>query len=220
MWHSAWLQEHCGCRHGSLLTRILHNGYGGVALFEVAIRCATGSASGLWQAPMIDSEHCKTLRRFEQLRHLHELTFSCYRRKPLLTNAAWRAVLARSLQAACNTERFALAAFVCMPEHVHLLVCPLSAEAKVSRLLARTKQPVSKQIRQILEIQQSPRPNELTVVERPGKSCFRFWQEGAGFDRNVFSSAAHSPRPRMVSSLRNSNRACPISKALAEPVAH
>ena len=139
---------------------------------------------------MMDSEHRKTLRRFEQLRHLHELTFSCYRRKPLLTNAAWRAVLARSLQAACNTERFALAAFVCMPEHVHLLVCPLSAEAKVSRLLARTKQPVSKQIRQILEIQQSPRPNELTVVERPGKSCFRFWQEGAGFDRNVFSFAA------------------------------
>ena len=139
---------------------------------------------------MMDSEHRKTLRRFEQLRHLHELTFSCYRRKPLLTNAAWRAVLARSLQAACNTERFALAAFVCMPEHVHLLVCPLSAEAKVSRLLARTKQPVSMQIRQILEVQQSPLLKELMVVERPGKTCFRFWQEGAGFDRNVFSSPA------------------------------
>ena len=168
----------------------------------------------------MDSEHRKTLRRFEQLRHLHELTFSCYRRKPLLTNAAWRMLLARSLQAACDTERFALVAFVCMPEPVHLLACPRSAEAKVSRLLARTKQPVSKQIRQILEVQQSPLLNELTVVERPGKSCFRFWQEGSGFERNVFSYAAHSPRPRMVASHRNSNRACPVSKALAEPVAH
>jgi putative transposase len=30
----------------------------------------------------------------------------------------------------------------------------------------------------------------LTVRERPGKECFRFWQEGPGFDRNLFSSDA------------------------------
>jgi len=40
---------------------------------------------------MMDSEHRKTLRRFEQLRHLHELTFSCHRRQPWLTNDTWRA---------------------------------------------------------------------------------------------------------------------------------
>lgn len=31
---------------------------------------------------------------------------------------------------------------------------------------------------------------KLTVRERPGKYCFRFWQEGPGFDRNIFSSEA------------------------------
>ncbi len=30
----------------------------------------------------------------------------------------------------------------------------------------------------------------LTVRERPGKECFRFWQEGPGFDRNLFSPDA------------------------------
>jgi putative transposase len=138
----------------------------------------------------METEHRKTLRRFEQFRHLHELTFSCYRRKPLLTNNSWRNSLARSLDLACEAECFALVAFVFMPEHVHLLVCPAAAEAKVSRLLARIKQPVSKQIRQSLQAVQSSLLNQLTVLERPGKTCFRFWQEGAGFDRNLFSATA------------------------------
>ena len=30
----------------------------------------------------------------------------------------------------------------------------------------------------------------LTVRERPGKTAFRFWQEGAGYDRNLRSPAA------------------------------
>ncbi|MCB9855909.1 MAG: hypothetical protein H6818_09510 [Phycisphaerales bacterium] len=25
----------------------------------------------------------------------------------------------------------------------------------------------------------------LTIRERPGATCFRFWQEGPGFDRNI-----------------------------------
>jgi putative transposase len=32
----------------------------------------------------------------------------------------------------------------------------------------------------------------LTVQERPGKTCFRLWQEGAGFDRNVYTAEAIS----------------------------
>jgi putative transposase len=35
-----------------------------------------------------------------------------------------------------------------------------------------------------------PLGEQLTVQERPGKTCFRFWQEGPGFDRNIFSRAA------------------------------
>jgi putative transposase len=36
----------------------------------------------------------------------------------------------------------------------------------------------------------SPLCDKLTVRERPGKTCFRFWQEGAGYDRNLTSPSA------------------------------
>ena len=32
--------------------------------------------------------------------------------------------------------------------------------------------------------------NRLTIRERPGKTTFRFWQEGPGFDRNLYSTKA------------------------------
>jgi len=31
---------------------------------------------------------------------------------------------------------------------------------------------------------------KLTVLERPGKTCYRFWQADPGFDRNLFSPEA------------------------------
>lgn len=136
--------------------------------------------------------HRKQVRHYEQARHLHELTFSCDKRKPLLTNDVWRKILAAALTKACLEEQFRLIAFVFMPEHVHLLVLPENPQSKVSRLLARTKQPASKQIRELLEANDSDMVRQLTVQERPGKFCFRFWQEGPGFDRNLFSAEAVS----------------------------
>ena len=32
--------------------------------------------------------------------------------------------------------------------------------------------------------------DQLTVQERPGKFCFRFWQEGPGYDRNLNTPAS------------------------------
>ena len=136
--------------------------------------------------------HRKQLQRFEQFLHLHELTFSCFHRKPLLTDETRLRIVARSVESACQDEHFQLAAFVIMPEHIHLLVRPQRPDSSVSRFLARLKQPASKQIRTILETEGSPLLNELTVQERPGKLCFRFWQEGAGFDRNLYTPAAVS----------------------------
>ena len=97
-----------------------------------------------------------------------------------------------SLGQACQEEGFDLVAFVLMPKHVHLLVLPKSPDSKVSRLLARTKQPTSKQIKGLLVEAGSSLVEKLTVQERPGKFCFQFWQEGPGFDRNIFSVDALS----------------------------
>jgi putative transposase len=134
--------------------------------------------------------HRKTVKHFDVLGHLHEITFSCYARKQLLTDDAWRGMLAKSIDSASHSEGFELIAFVFMPEHVHLLVIPGNANSKISRWLARVKQPFPKQIKEILEASHSPLLSAHTVRERPGKFCFRFWQEGSGFDRNLYSPQA------------------------------
>src|SRR5262249_10628182 len=47
-----------------------------------------------------------------------------------------------------------------------------------------------KEIKTSLAETGSPLLERLTVRERPGKFCFRFWQEGSGFDRNLFAPSA------------------------------
>jgi len=42
----------------------------------------------------------------------------------------------------------------------------------------------------VLAERRDPLLDRLTVRERPGKWCFRFWQEGTGFDRNLFGRRA------------------------------
>jgi putative transposase len=109
---------------------------------------------------------------------------------PLLTNDSWRQILARCIEAAGEETGMEMVGFVFMPEHVHLLVYPTAPNPSISRYLARIKQPFSKQIKSLLAKRSSRLFRELTVLERPGKKCFRFWQEGPGFDRNIFSPEA------------------------------
>ncbi len=111
---------------------------------------------------------------------------------PLLTNDTWREKLARCVEAAGKETTIELVGFVFMPEHVHLLVYPKTPNPSISLYLARIKQPFSKQIKDILVGQRSRLLLKLTVRERPGKECFRFWQEGPGFDRNLYSPEAIS----------------------------
>jgi REP element-mobilizing transposase RayT len=63
--------------------------------------------------------HRKTVRHDHEVGHLRELTFSCHRRMPLLTNDAWRQRLARCVEAACKEAAMELAGSVVMPEYVH-----------------------------------------------------------------------------------------------------
>ena len=151
--------------------------------------------------------HRKLVRHYHEPGDFHELTFSCYRRMPLLSNDVWRERLPRSIESSCAESSFELVAFVYMPEHLHLLVYPKTREPKIGRFLARLKQPFSKEIKRILINSRSSLLDKLTVRERPGKHCFRFWQEGPGFDRNVYppkffkhlSTTFTTPRPSVDS---------------------
>jgi putative transposase len=97
--------------------------------------------------------------------------------------------LARCLDAAGAELEIQLAAFVFMPEHVHLLVVPTGNDPIIDQYLARIKQPFSKWVKQELLESKSLLVDKLTVRERPGKSSFRFWQEGPGYDRNLTTPA-------------------------------
>jgi REP-associated tyrosine transposase len=134
--------------------------------------------------------HRKLVRHDHEPGDLHELTFSCYRRMPLITNDAWRKLLCQSIDRAVESWSYRLVAFVLMPEHVHLLVLPTTKVVKVDRFLSAIKQPHSVRIKEILEENQSPLLERLTVQERPGKTSFRYWQEGPGYDRNLSTERA------------------------------
>jgi putative transposase len=129
--------------------------------------------------------HRKRVKHYHEPGDVHELTFSCYTRQRLLTNDTWRQQLAGCIDAAGDEFEMRLAAFVFMPEHVHLLVVPMNPEPAIDDYLARIKQPFSKWVKQQLSDVRSPLLKRLTVEERPGKTCFRFWQEGPGYDRNL-----------------------------------
>jgi putative transposase len=129
--------------------------------------------------------HRKLIKHYHESGDLHELTFSCFKRQPLLTNDAWREQLAHCIDAAGEEHEMQLAAFVLMPEHVHLLVVPTGSEPAIDLYLARIKQPFSKWVKQRLVDVKSSLIDRLSVEERPEKTCFRFWQEGPGYDRNL-----------------------------------
>lgn len=62
----------------------------------------------------------KRLKRIYGFGHLHFITFSCYRRLPLLASSRARNVFVRVLDQVRKEYGFKLVGYVVMPEHVHL----------------------------------------------------------------------------------------------------
>lgn len=107
--------------------------------------------------------HRKRVKHFHQPGDFHELTFSCYRRLPLLTNDCWRTELTNCINQAGEELRFELVAFVYMPEHVHLLVFPLIDEPDIAGYLSSVKQPLSKFVKSKLKDSDSTLLQKLTI---------------------------------------------------------
>jgi REP-associated tyrosine transposase len=107
--------------------------------------------------------HRKRVRHFDEPGDFHELTFSCHRRLPLLTNDVWRDMLGVSIARAVERHGYRLAAFVFMPEHVHLLVYPTAGAWPIEKLLKAIKRPYSYRIKRLLATSRSPLPGKLTV---------------------------------------------------------
>jgi REP-associated tyrosine transposase len=103
------------------------------------------------------------LRRFQQTRGLHFITFSCYRRAPLLATPHACCMFERILERVRQWYGLYVTGYVIMPEHVHLLV----SEPERGRLsVALQKQVTSHQLK------------------RPGTAAF--WQ-ARYYDFNVWT---------------------------------
>ena len=62
------------------------------------------------------------LQRYYGAHHLHFITWSCYRRQPLLRSARRRDCLVDILEQVRRKYRSVVVGYVVMPEHVHLLM--------------------------------------------------------------------------------------------------
>jgi putative transposase len=62
------------------------------------------------------------LKRYQQTRQSHFVTFCCYHRRPLLTTDESRHTFEAALERVRRAFRLRVFAYVIMPEHVHLLL--------------------------------------------------------------------------------------------------
>src|ERR1700686_397731 len=78
--------------------------------------------SGLHVGSWVGSVMPKNLKRYYGRGDLHFVTFSGYRRIPLLRTTGARDVFVKAMGAIRDRYKFSLVGYVVMPEHVHLLL--------------------------------------------------------------------------------------------------
>jgi putative transposase len=123
------------------------------------------------------------LRRHYGQGDLHFVTFSCYRRRPLLGTARARDRFVKILDEVRRRHAFRLVGYVVMPEHVHLLMSE-PAKKNPSKILQVLKQKVAR------ALLGKPRASSSAQLSLPFDEG---WTEGAHFwqrrfyDFNVWS---------------------------------
>jgi putative transposase len=125
----------------------------------------------------------KGLRRYYGRGELHFVTFSCYRRLPLLGTARARTLFLRELARVRREYQFCLVGYVVMPEHVHLLMGE-PKKGTPSTVLQMLKQRVSRKMRK--KKGQVPQGQLRIPFPRFVGELSRFWQERF-YDFNVYS---------------------------------
>ena len=64
-------------------------------------------------------------------------------------------------------------------------VVPGTDASRIDELLKASKRPFSYRIKRLLQQSGSTLLESLMIRQRPGIECFRYWQEGPGYDRNL-----------------------------------
>lgn len=127
----------------------------------------------------------KGLKRHYGQGHFHFITFSCFRRLPLLGRAHARTVFVRILGDVRTKYNFKVVGYVVMPEHVHLLISEPS-QGTPSTVMQVLKQRVSRRLRQ-RKRRRNPGQLRLWSGGISGNGLRSFWQRRF-HDFNVFTS--------------------------------
>ena len=126
------------------------------------------------------------LKRIYGQRHLHFITFSCYRRLPLLKTARARDIFVKELSRVRDEMVFRLVGYVVIPEHVHL---PISEpkEGTPSTVLQKLKLRVARKLRRRGRRQGATQLRLPLPIEETGEPVRAFWQ-ARFYDFNVYTS--------------------------------
>jgi putative transposase len=125
----------------------------------------------------------KPLKRYYGHGHLHFLTFSCYRRRPLLSSVRARNLVVKILAEVRARYDFGVVGYVLMPEHVHLLIS-VPAKGTPSKVVQVLKQRVSRALR--AKTRRSAKGQLALKFPDAADGLRRFWQRRF-FDFNVYS---------------------------------
>ncbi len=85
------------------------------------------------------------LKRFQEAREVHFLTFSCYHRQPKFASDNACAIFVSALERVRQSYRLCVYGYVVMPEHVHLLVNEPERDT-LARALQSLKQGVARRL--------------------------------------------------------------------------
>lgn len=128
------------------------------------------------------------MKRFDSPGCVHELTFSCFERRLLLTDERTLINLADAVAKASLSHNCGIVAYVFMPSHVHMLVRPYETEYSIADFLKSIKQPVARKEITNLKKNSPDLLNELRPSWKDKK--YYFWLRGGGYDRNITSMEA------------------------------
>jgi putative transposase len=126
------------------------------------------------------------LHRRYGLRHLHFIACSCYRRLPLFASARAKNLFVKILGEVRTRYGFALAAYVVMPNHIHLLIGE-PTKGTPSTVMQDLKQRVSRHLRRKSRRKLSSHQLALPFPQA-NDSLPQFWQPRF-YDFNVWSQS-------------------------------
>lgn len=112
------------------------------------------------------------LKRFQEARCLHFITFSCHHREPLLGTPEAHDTFERTFERVRRWYGFCVRGYVVMPEHVHLLISE-PERPKLSTALQMLKQNVARELR-------LPEGNPFW---EPRYYDFNVWSEAKGVEK-------------------------------------